>query len=116
MARTILIPLYRIPAKLPKRRNGKRIHVSTVYRWTTRGLDGVVLDSVQVGSLRCCTPEMLDAFFAAVAAKRHLSPGVSIHPLDSPSIAKAKRALDAAGINIEGSASKGGETATRKPQ
>ena len=32
---------------LPKRR-GKRPHVSTLYRWATKGVRGIVLETIQV--------------------------------------------------------------------
>lgn len=47
---------------LPIRRRGKRPHVSCVYRWTTTGCKGVVLESVQVGGTRCTSREALARF------------------------------------------------------
>ena len=103
MKRTVLIPLHRLPAKLPKRRNGKRIHISTVYRWTTRGIDGVVLSTTQVGNLRCTTPEMLQTFFQALAAKRQRQPPSQStpHDRDNLSATQARQALNAAGISLD---------------
>jgi hypothetical protein len=48
---------------LPRRRAGKRPHVSCVYRWTTSGCKGVVLESIQVGGTRCTGREALGRFF-----------------------------------------------------
>ncbi len=100
MKQTKLIPLHRVPATLPKRRNGKRIHVSTTYRWTTRGIDGVKLQTVQVGNLRCTTIEMLEEFFARLASKKQPQPILPAKAgrRESPAAAKAKQALDAAGV------------------
>lgn len=47
----------------PARRGGKPTHVSCIYRWTTRGLKGVVLEVIQVGGTRCTSREALDRFF-----------------------------------------------------
>jgi hypothetical protein len=42
--------------KLPElQRNGKRPHVATIFRWTTRGCRGVRLESIQIGGTRCST-------------------------------------------------------------
>ncbi len=48
---------------LPARRRGKRPHVSCLYRWTTSGCKGVVLDSIQIGGMRCTSREALARFF-----------------------------------------------------
>ncbi len=54
---------------LPARRAGKRVHVSCVYRWTTHGCRGVVLESVQVGATRCTSREAVARFVAALTAQ-----------------------------------------------
>lgn len=56
-------------AKLcPRRRAGKQPHASCMYRWTTTGCRGVVLESVQVGATRCTSHEAMARFFAALTA------------------------------------------------
>lgn len=42
--------------------NGRKAHVSRVYRYFARGLRGVILESVQVGSLRCTSLEAIARF------------------------------------------------------
>ncbi|MEE8104221.1 MAG: DUF1580 domain-containing protein [Planctomycetota bacterium] len=37
-------------------------HVATIYRWTTAGVRGVVLETLQVGGTRCTTHEALQRF------------------------------------------------------
>lgn len=37
-------------------------HVATVYRWSTTGVRGVVLETLQVGGTRCTTREALQRF------------------------------------------------------
>ena len=51
---------------LPPRRRGKKPHVSCLYRWTTIGCKGVVLESVQIGGTRCTSEEALCRFFDAL--------------------------------------------------
>lgn len=48
---------------LPARRSGKRPHISCLYRWTSSGCRGVILESLQVGGTRCTSHEALARFF-----------------------------------------------------
>jgi hypothetical protein len=63
-----LVPLAQVPRLkwLPLRQHGKRIHLSTVYRWHQRGLNGVRLEAVQCGGTRCTTEAALIRFFNAL--------------------------------------------------
>ena len=71
---------------LPARRGGKRPHVSCLYRWTTVGCRGVVLESIQIGGTRCTSHEALARFFA------RLTRGMNV---DVPrSVAQRERATD----------------------
>jgi hypothetical protein len=49
--------------ELPRRRRGRKTHVSTLFRWTTSGCRGVRLESIQVGGTRCTSREALQRFF-----------------------------------------------------
>lgn len=51
---------------LPRRRRGSKPNVATLYRWTTAGCRGVVLESIQVGGTRCTSREALGRFLAAL--------------------------------------------------
>ena len=64
---------------LPARRQGKRPTVSCLFRWTTRGCRGVILESVQIGGTRCTSAEALTRFFAALSApaERQLPPNIA---------------------------------------
>lgn len=73
---------------LPRRRGGKKPHVSCLYRWTAHGCRGVVLESIQVGGTRCTSKEALDRFFEALTFGD--SPGLRRSP------ARRKRAAAAA--------------------
>lgn len=68
-----LVPLADVPARLPPTRRGKKIHLSAVYRWTTRGLAGVKLETLQVGGRRCTSLEALQRFFTALSAHKGLA-------------------------------------------
>ena len=61
-----LISLTDAARLLPRRRGGKRVHVSCCYRWTTTGCKGVILESIQVGGTRCTSREALSRFFEAL--------------------------------------------------
>lgn len=58
----------------PKRRGGKKTHVSCLYRWTRRGCRDVVLESIQVGGTRCTSREALARFFSRLT----LPPGKAL--------------------------------------
>ena len=58
-----LISLTEAAKLVPRRRAGKRCHVSCVYRWTTAGCKGVILESLQCGGTRCTSKEALTRFF-----------------------------------------------------
>jgi hypothetical protein len=56
-----------VPDLLPRRTGGRRVHVSAVYRWASRGIRGVRLEWVQVGGIRYTSREALDRFVAALS-------------------------------------------------
>lgn len=95
-----LISLSEATRHLPRRRGQKKPHISCLYRWTTSGCKGMVLESIQVGGTRCTSKEALARFF------RRLTDGQA--PDDAPKVrsatereramAKAMRELEAAGI------------------
>ncbi len=65
-----LIPLREVGRHLPHR-SGRALHHSTVYRWATRGVAGVRLQTLRApGAGRCTTQQWLREFVAAVAALR----------------------------------------------
>ena len=47
---------------LPKRRLGKSIHVSTLYRWIHHGTGGVRLESIKLGGALYTSVEALQRF------------------------------------------------------
>ena len=62
-----IIPLTAVPDKLPRRRQGKLTHKTCVYRWSTIGCRGVVLETAQVGGTRCTSVEALQRFIDALS-------------------------------------------------
>jgi hypothetical protein len=52
----------------PRRRRGRKIHVSCFYRWSTVGCRGIVLETLQVGGTRCTSREALQRFFERLSA------------------------------------------------
>lgn len=97
------IPLGQVPKMvswLPCRRQGKRLHISTVFRWALRGVRGVRLETIRIGGTLCTSEEALVRFF------QHLS-GDGPAPPATPArtsrarrreIARAQRDLQRAGI------------------
>jgi hypothetical protein len=65
-----LIPFTQAADALPRRRGGRKTHVSTLYRWATAGCRGVVLESIQCGGTRCTTREALQRFFERLSQQR----------------------------------------------
>lgn len=57
------IALSEVPQHLPKR-NGKKVHYSTVYRWATKGARGRILETQLVGGIRYTTISALHRFIA----------------------------------------------------
>jgi hypothetical protein len=61
-----MIPLTDVPDLLwMPRPRGRKIHVSTIVRWATRGRQGIRLATLKVGSRLCTTRSALLAFFRA---------------------------------------------------
>ncbi len=48
---------------VPKRRGGKKVHISTLFRWSTCGCRGQKLETIQAGATRCTSVEALQRFF-----------------------------------------------------
>lgn len=57
-----LIPLRNAAKILPKASTGKDIHPTTLRRWTTDGVDGVVLDAVKIGGRLFTSTEAIKRF------------------------------------------------------
>src|SRR3954452_5943452 len=58
-----LLTLAQAAAELPRRRRGRKTHISTLYRWSVSGCRGVILESIQIGATRATSREALPRFF-----------------------------------------------------
>lgn len=79
---------------LPKR-NGKKVHYSTVYRWATKGVRGRVLETIRVGGVRYTSVQALERFLSAP------TPTETAEPVSAPlnaELAAIQRHLDEAGL------------------
>jgi hypothetical protein len=65
------IPLAQVPSLrgMPRRKNGKKLHRSTIFRWAGGGLGDpkIRLRTVQVGGQKCTTLAFLAEFFEALS-------------------------------------------------
>jgi hypothetical protein len=93
-----LTPLTQAADEQPRRRRGRKTHVSTLYRWATVGCRGVQLETIQVGASRCTTREALQRFFERLSADPTRSPE-SVTP--ARSIARRARESAKAGETLE---------------
>lgn len=50
-------------------RDGKRVHISTVYRWADRGINGVRLSTLRIGGTRYTSIEAVERFIAALESR-----------------------------------------------
>jgi hypothetical protein len=95
------IPLRDVP-KLPWLRGvvaGRKLAFSTLFRWCTRGLHGVKLESIRIGGVLCTSEQALKRFFQALpadgGARTNATPALPVLRLNRR---RADRELDAAGI------------------
>jgi hypothetical protein len=93
-----LVSLREAARLLPSRRQGKRPHISCLYRWTKVGCRGVVLEFVNVGGTRCTSHEALARFIERVTvAERTAEPSRTLDAR-SMDIKRVEQQLDAEGI------------------
>lgn len=59
---------------LPCRRMGRPTHATTLLRWSTGGIRGVKLETIQIGSTRCTSREALHRFVDRVTEAAAKSP------------------------------------------
>lgn len=66
-----IIPLHEVPGRLQRRRNGRPIHLATIYRWSSAaGVRGVRLRRFRPAGVRgyATTLEELERFAVALTA------------------------------------------------
>lgn len=62
IAAETLLPIRDVPSQLPKRSDGKKLHLSAVYRWIRAGIRGVVLETIRLGGCTYTSVEALQRF------------------------------------------------------
>jgi hypothetical protein len=80
-------------AKLLPAVGGKRIHVSTLWRWCRKGLRGVNLEYLRVGSRIATSHEAMHRFFTALTQLDENQPQSSVY---KPKCLKKRPRSDAA--------------------
>ena len=99
-----VVSLTEATKRLPTRRQGKRPNVATLYRWSTVGCRGVVLETGQIGGTRCTSIEALQRFVDRLtdAAGAACPAGPSCSPAPARNRARAihaaEKRLAAAGV------------------
>jgi hypothetical protein len=83
-----LVPLNDVPRLLPARGNGKRIHISAVYRWAQRGVRGARLEVIRVGGTTYTSREALQRF-----SSNPIDQTVSLQPTSAARKKQIDRAL-----------------------
>jgi hypothetical protein len=99
LTRETPVPLADVPklSWIPRRRGGRRLHLSSVHRWCSRGLRGRRLEFVQLGGTRVTTVEALFRFFDSLASSNATTVQEAA-VVDKEKAARVERELDAAGI------------------
>jgi hypothetical protein len=95
-----VVALSELPDRIPPRA-GRRLSIPSVYRWSTRGIRGVVLETVQIGGTRYTSMEAFQRFTNALTALRDGRPPAERAPVSvrkKSAEAKTTAALDAIGI------------------
>jgi hypothetical protein len=73
-----LVPLMKAARRLPRRRNGRPTHVSTLHRWRSKGVRGVRLEAVRVGGIWHTSTEAVERFVTQLSsADQTASPNTS---------------------------------------
>lgn len=60
-----------VAAAIPSRMRGRKLHYATVWRWASRGVRGVKLETVTVGGARYVTRAALQEFISRCSARNN---------------------------------------------
>lgn len=96
-----LISLNEARNLLPRRRRNKRPDLSTMYRWTQKGCQGVVLESVTVGGTRCTSREAVGRFIERLTVLGAGPTEVRGPARRKRANSQAERELDRHGVGID---------------
>jgi hypothetical protein len=93
-----LVPLNQVPTMdsslIPRARAGRKIAVSTIYRWATRGCRGVKLEVLRAGGVTCTTRAALLRFYESVTRMSMGTDAASPRPPAQRILANVDRQLD----------------------
>ena len=89
-----ILPLAEAARRLPRLRAGRPTHPSTLWRWASRGVRGVRLETVRVGGTTATSTEALKRFCAALNGEPAAAPSPA--PITAPGRTEAE--LDAIGL------------------
>ena len=99
-----VVSLAEATKRLPKIRNGKRLHLSTLFRWAQGGKlanDGaqVRLETIQLGGTKCTSLEALQRFFDRLTGDQEVvTPPTIIRRKAQRRHEQAMKELEEAGI------------------
>lgn len=82
-----LVSIARASAHLPPRSTGRAVHATTVYRWCTRGVGGVILESIAIGGCTYTSREAIQRFAERLTSRRRHRPAA-----DPPGPGRGERA------------------------
>jgi hypothetical protein len=85
------ITLSEAAAHVPRRRRGRKTAVTTLYRWSSAGVRGVKLETIQVGGSRCTSLAALQRFFDRLTT-HGLDPGRPTRSAEGPTARRAANA------------------------
>jgi hypothetical protein len=92
-----LLTLCQAAKLIPSARKGKKTSPSTLFRWTSRGLQGIRLETIKVGGARRTSKEALTRFYQALSIADGLNTGdaACLTPDRSTEIARAEARVKA---------------------
>jgi len=97
--RESLLTLPQAAKRLPSSRPGRKLNVSTLWRWASSGVKGgVVLETVTIGGTRFTSTEALQRFSERCSAGQTAPPSPSPTKAREAQRRKAEAILDAVGI------------------
>ncbi len=99
LTREVPITLAAAAKLFPKNARGKHPHVSQLYRYSTRGLRGIVLETIQAGAKKCTSREAVFRFFAGLSARNQVADVAPTEELPSRH-EEVDRELDRLGISV----------------
>lgn len=93
-----IISLGQLARRLPPV-NGTSTNISTAWRWTRKGIRGIVLETVEVGGKTCTTWQAYLDFSTAIGKAKRGEPVSTQTARMHKRVRNARQVLEAAGIN-----------------